>query len=136
VKPALLLAASGISSAQVSAALDGLDLDQVKIQPAPGWLALLWGGSVSAMTLGNTVYVTPASLDTDPAKLGLLIVHELVHVHQWAQLGAVRFLWRYLSGYLRGRFTGLSHQDAYRAIPFEVEARQLASQMEGPIGPI
>jgi hypothetical protein len=48
----------------------------------------------------------------------------------------VRFLWRYLSGYLRGRFTGLSHQDAYRAIPFEVEARQLASQIEGPIGPI
>ncbi|MGZ8754156.1 MAG: eCIS core domain-containing protein [Acidimicrobiia bacterium] len=136
MKPALLLAASGISSAQVSAVLDGLDLDQVEIQPAPGWMAFLWGGSVSAMTLGNTVYVTPASLDTDPAKLGPLIVHELVHVHRWAQLGVLRFLWRYLSGYLRGRFTGLSHQDAYRAIPFEVEARQFASQMEGPIGPI
>ena len=136
MKPALLLTASGISPVQVSAALDGLGLDQVDVRPAPGWLIRLWGGTVTAMTLGTKIYVRPASLDTDPAQLGPLIVHELVHVHQWGQLGVVRFLWRYVAGYLKGRFAGLSHQGAYRAIPFEVEARQIASQMEGPIGPV
>jgi hypothetical protein len=135
VNPALLLTASGMSPVDVSSALGGLDLDQVDVRPAPRWLTRLWGGAVSAMTLGTTVYVRPDSLDTDPAKLGPLIMHELVHVHQWAQLGVVRFLWRYTVGYLKGRFAGLSHQAAYQAISFEVEARQIASQMEGPIGP-
>lgn len=136
MNPALLLTASGISPVQVSVALDGLDLALVEIRSAPVRLTRLWGGAVGAMTLGTKVYVRPDLLDTDPAKLGPLIVHELVHVHQWAQLGVLRFLWRYLAGYLKGRFAGLSHQSAYRAIPFEVEARQIASRMEGPIGPV
>jgi len=39
-----------------------------------------------------------------------------------------RFLWRYLGAYLRGRAGGLSHQQAYNAIPLEVEARNLAGR--------
>jgi len=136
VKPAPLLAASGISPAQVAVALGGLDLDQVDIRPAPVWLTRLWGKTISAMALGTRVYIHSGSLDQDPSDLGPLIVHELAHVHQWAQLGVLRFLWRYLGGYLRGRFSGLSHEQAYRAIPLEVEAREFANQMQGPIGPV
>lgn len=136
MKPAPLLTASGISPGEVAAALGGLDLDQVDIRPAPVWLTRLWGKTISAMTLGTRVYVKSASLDRDPSDLGVLIVHELVHVHQWAQLGAIRFLWRYVIGYLRGRFSGLSHQEAYRTIPIEVEAREVANHLQGPIGPV
>jgi hypothetical protein len=121
---------------QVAAALGGLDLDQVDIRPAPVWLTRLWGTTISAMTLGTRVYIQSASLDRDPSDLGLLIVHELAHVHQWAQLGVLRFLWRYLGGYIRGRFSGLSHHEAYRAIPIEIEAREFAAQLQGPIGPV
>ncbi|MDH3261535.1 MAG: hypothetical protein OEM81_14275 [Acidimicrobiia bacterium] len=136
MKPALLLTASGISPEAVSSLLAGLDLDRVEIRPAPGWLTRLWGSTITAMALKTRVYIKPDVLGSHPAALGPLIVHELVHVHQWAQLGFLRFLWRYLGGYLKGRFAGLSHQNAYRAIPIEVEAREIATQMEGPIGPV
>lgn len=136
MNPGPLLTASGISPVKVVEALDGLDLDQVDIRPAPAWLTRLWGTTISAMTLGTRIYVQPTSLDLDPSDLGRLIVHELVHVHQWAQLGVLRFLWRYLSRYLQGRLTGLTHQEAYRSIPIEVEAREVANQLQGPIGPV
>lgn len=52
-----------------------------------------------------------------------LLAHELVHVRQWRELGAVRFLVRYLGAYARGRWRGLGHSAAYEAIPLEAEAR-------------
>lgn len=55
-----------------------------------------------------------------------LLAHELVHVRQWRELGAARFLVRYLSAYARGRWRGLGHKAAYEAIPFEAEARAVA----------
>jgi len=55
-----------------------------------------------------------------------LLAHELVHVRQWRELGPIRFLWRYLGAYVRGRLRGLGHRQAYAAIPFEREARALA----------
>lgn len=73
---------------------------------------------VAAMTLGGLVFIRRDHLDDER-----LLAHELVHVRQWRDLGVVRFLWRYLSAYARGRLGGLSHQAAYLAIPLEVEAR-------------
>ena len=136
MSPVPLLTASGILPGQVSSALGGLDLDQVDVRPAGRLLTKLWGNTVSAMTLGTRIYVKPDLLDSDPTRLGPLIVHELVHVRQWADLGVLRFLWRYISGYLSGRFTGLSHPEAYRAIPIEIEARELSARLEGPFGPV
>lgn len=136
MNPITLLTASGIPPVRVSSALPGLNLQRVVIRPAPAWLTRVWGRAISAMALRTTIYIRPDTLQTDPSKLGPLIVHELIHVHQWLQLGVVRFLWRYLAGYLRGRLTGLSHQDAYRAIPLEVEAREVADRLQGPVGPV
>jgi hypothetical protein len=136
MNPVSLLTASGISPAEVSMALGGLDLDRVTVASAPGWLTKLWGSTVSAMTLRTRIYIKPDLLENDPADLGWLIVHELVHVRQWAQLGVLRFLWRYVAGYLQGRLTGLAHPDAYRSIPIEIEARELAAQLQGPVGPV
>jgi hypothetical protein len=51
-----------------------------------------------------------------------------VHVRQWREFGAARFLFRYLGAYARGRWRGLGHQAAYEAIPLEAEARALAGR--------
>lgn len=56
-----------------------------------------------------------------------LLAHELVHVHQWRELGVVGFLARYLRAYLSGLVRLRSHRAAYLAIPAEVEARAEAA---------
>jgi hypothetical protein len=73
---------------------------------------------VAAMTLGRWVLVRRGS-DRDVG----LIAHELVHVQQWREHGAIPFLTRYLSDYVRGRLRGEPHWTAYTAIAFESEAR-------------
>ncbi|HLJ09245.1 MAG TPA: DUF4157 domain-containing protein [Acidimicrobiia bacterium] len=78
---------------------------------------------VAAMTVGRVIL-----LRRDHRGDRALLAHELVHVRQWRELGAGRFLWRYLGAYVRGRTAGLGHQRAYEAIPLEVEARQLAGR--------
>jgi uncharacterized protein DUF4157 len=78
---------------------------------------------VAAMTLGRVIL-----LRRDHADDTALLAHELVHVRQWRELGAARFLWRYLGAYARSRAAGLSHQRAYETIPLEVEARTLAGR--------
>lgn len=94
------------------------DLERARVVPVP-WLP----PGVAAMTLGHLVLLHRRHLD-DPD----LLAHELVHVRQWRELGAPRFLWAYLTAYLRGRLRGLGHREAYRAIPLEVEAREVAGR--------
>ncbi len=78
---------------------------------------------IAGMTLGRWILVRRGhEHDLD------LIAHELVHVRQWRQLGAARFLVRYLGAYARGRSRGLGHQAAYEAIPLEAEARAFAGR--------
>jgi Domain of unknown function (DUF4157) len=73
---------------------------------------------IAGMTLGRWILLRRGhEHDRD------LIAHELVHVRQWRELGAVRFLVRYLGAYARGRWRGLRHHAAYEAIPLEAEAR-------------
>ncbi|HUF83653.1 MAG TPA: hypothetical protein VMQ81_03570 [Acidimicrobiia bacterium] len=76
---------------------------------------------IAGMTLGRWILLRRGhEHDAD------LVGHELVHVRQWRELGLVRFLWRYLGAYFRGRLRGLGHGDAYAAIPLEQEARALS----------
>jgi hypothetical protein len=78
---------------------------------------------VAAMTFGPLILLRRDHHDDEA-----LLAHELVHVRQWRELGAPRFLWRYLGAYARGRRAGLGHRPAYEAIPLEVEARELAGR--------
>ena len=94
-----------------------VDTDRVRIIVV-AWLT----PGVVAMTIDRFVFVRRGH-ETDVE----LIAHELVHVEQWRELGAIRFLVRYLRGYIDGRRAGLGHWDAYRAIPFEAEARLRSS---------
>jgi hypothetical protein len=94
------------------------DVARARILDVP-WLT----PGVAAMTLGRVIL-----LRRDHAGDEALLAHELVHVRQWRELGALRFLWRYLGAYARGRAAGLDHGQAYEAIPLEVEARDLAGR--------
>ena len=90
-----------------------VDAERVRLIVVP----VLTPGIV-AMTVGRFVFLRRGHEDD----VGLL-AHEVVHVEQWRELGAPRFLYQYFGAYLRGRARGLGHWDAYRAIPFEAEAR-------------
>lgn len=83
----------------------------------------LWvGGPVprgySGVTLGSLVIMREDCRNPES-----LLAHELAHVEQFRELGAVRFLWQYSTAYLRFRLQGYSHRAAYWRIPLEVEAR-------------
>ena len=95
-----------------------VDVARARIVDVP-WLT----PGVAAMTLGPVILLRKGHA-ADEA----LLAHELVHVRQWRELGAARFLWRYLGAYARGRAAGLGHARAYEAIPLEVEARELAGR--------
>jgi hypothetical protein len=71
----------------------------------------------AAITIGPVV-----SVRRDRAQDEALLAHELVHVRQWRDHGAVGFVGRYLGAYLRWRLRGYPHAGAYRRIPLEVEA--------------
>jgi hypothetical protein len=122
-----LLQAGGIDSVRVRLLIQPIEPDSVRIRPAPGILRRMWGREIRAMTLRNTILLDPTLLSAAQDRAGTLLVHELVHVRQWHDLGVSRFLWRYLVAYLRGRFDGLGHRGAYLGIPLEVEARESAA---------
>ena len=94
------------------------DLDRARLVRVP----VLTPG-IAGMTLGRWILLRHGhEHDRD------LIAHELVHVRQWRELGAVRFLACYLGAYARGRRRGLGHRAAYEAIPLEAEARLVSGR--------
>lgn len=94
------------------------DLDRARLVYVP----VLTPG-IAGMTLGRWVLLRRGhEQDAD------LIAHELVHVRQWRELGAVRFLVRYLGAYVGGRWRGLGHRAAYESIPLETEARLVSGR--------
>jgi hypothetical protein len=85
----------------------------------PFWLRPFLQRGVAAITLGRRVYIAS---DVAEAELERIIRHELVHVRQVAELGVIRFYWRYLREYVANRRAGMSAGEAYRRISFEQEA--------------
>lgn len=80
---------------------------------------------MDGMTVGRFILVLR---DDDHSGHRLLLAHELVHVEQYAQLGTVRFLWRYVREYLAHLRRLRNHMQAYRAISLEVEARAVSGR--------
>ena len=89
-----------------------------------GFLMALWDAPPAAVTLGCTVFVPDAAYF---ARLALaeqaaLLAHEAVHIRQWQQLGAWRFVQRYVREYFRTRREGVGTHDPHRGIDLEREA--------------
>jgi len=121
-----LLVARGLDSFRLRLLIYPIQPESVQVRPVPRLMKRFWGKGIRAMTLRRTIFVDPAFLSEPQGRSGVLLVHELVHVRQWHDLGVLRFLWRYMGGYLRGRLSGLGHREAYLGIELEVEARRLA----------
>lgn len=51
-----------------------------------------------------------------------LINHEQIHLNQIKKDGVLKFYFNYFKEYFIGRMKGMSHQEAYRNISYEVEA--------------
>ncbi|MFV0260510.1 MAG: hypothetical protein ACK5PP_18915 [Acidimicrobiales bacterium] len=81
-------------------------------------------GPFVGITLGRFVFVArdiPAHVPSS------LLAHELVHVRQWHELGAIGYLWAYLGDFGREVRRHRSWLPAYRDIDAEREARRIAA---------
>ncbi len=122
-----LLAAGGLDTIRLRLLIEPVTLESVEVSPAPGWMRRIWGRGIRAMTLGSRIFVDPSILAPLERSGEVLLVHELIHVRQWREHGVLGFLYRYLADYLKGRFSGKGHRQAYLDIGLEVEARRLAA---------
>lgn len=112
----------------------------VWLTPASSSARRFWAKGIVAITMPWAIYVTPAVFDRiaasgEPGHYGQLVVHELVHLHQYRTAGPIRHVWRYSLDYVRGRLSGLGHWDAYRGVAAEVEARTIAAEFRPTRGP-
>jgi RHS repeat-associated protein len=124
--PSGLFPLSKCAKDRLSPYFPDLDLDDVDLQLGVPWpVQVVMGGDVNAFTLGNTVYVDPAAYDESSAAGLGLIGHELEHVRQFQRAGGVvSFGGDYIGEYISNRRAGQNHDDAYRNIPYEGEARR------------
>ncbi len=79
------------------------------------WVLKFFPKHIAGVTLGKRVFCRGV------AKVSLLR-HEFTHIKQITDLGIVKFYWQYLCYFISGLRVGKSWDEAYRAIPFEVEA--------------
>ncbi len=77
----------------------------------------------------HNVYFAPGSYRVDTIQGLALIAHEVAHCRQYHQHGVWRFRARYLAAYFNNRWRGMDHLQAYRNIPFEIEAREVEAQV-------
>ncbi len=92
---------------------------------------------VHGITLGRRIFVMPDLISNDfenRRKLPLeLAAHEIVHVLQYKKDGFTKFFYKYLSSFwknLRAKknWDSVARQQAYRDIPYEREAREIAAR--------
>ena len=76
--------------------------------------------AADGMTIGRFVFLRDDNISKSGSSL---IAHELVHVRQFAEMGAFRFFSAYLSAYFKNLWRLKNHRQAYLQIPLEQEAR-------------
>ncbi len=92
---------------------------------------------VHGITFGRHIFIKPKLITKDfenRRKLSLeLVAHEIVHVLQYKKEGTIKFFYKYLTSYWRNlqtkkNWNADSRLEAYREIPFEREAREIAAK--------
>lgn len=119
------LEAGGISPQAMAAVAPTVDPEHLLIREARPWFERIVLRTSAAVALPYVVYVRAAVYRRKRDELTDLVIHEVIHVHQWRDEGYVRFAFIYVGDYLKRRLRGASHRDAYRAIRYETEARRL-----------
>lgn len=123
-----ILARAGLDSEELRSELSPVRPEEVNVWPASRYVRALWRSGITGVTIWKLVLVDPDLMRGDVQRLGRLVIHELVHVRQFAQRGYLRFMSRYLYEYMSARLRGESHHDAYRGISAETEAREVAAR--------
>lgn len=92
---------------------------------------------IHGITFSGHIFVLPTLLKKKSEQKNNLpedlVVHEIAHVLQYKREGFVRFLYKYLRDYRHNlqkykKLDELSRHLAYRDIPFEIEAREIAEK--------
>lgn len=77
-------------------------------------------GGYAGITFGRFIFLAnPIPADGTST----LLAHELVHVGQYSEIGMPRYIYAYLKSFFPDLFRMRNWNQAYRAIPFEEEAR-------------
>lgn len=124
-----LLRETGYDTDELRGAIAPVDPNQVNVWPASSVTRRFWGPGIRGVTLWRWVLVDPDMIRGERDRLARLVIHELVHVRQFAELGYLRFMARYLSDYVGSRLDGMSHHEAYLAISAEREAREVTARV-------
>jgi hypothetical protein len=123
------LEAGSIDPSDLARVAPRVDPERLLVREAQPWFERIVLRNSAAIALPYVVYMR-ASVYTRPrAQLTGLVIHELVHVDQWREEGYVRFALSYLTQYLKERMRGRAHDEAYRAISYEVDARRHTDDM-------
>lgn len=92
---------------------------------------------VHGITFGRQIFILPSLVShTANQKLKLpenLVVHEITHVLQYKREGILKFIYKYLKSYWNNlnqkkKWDINARQQAYLAIPYEIEARRAAAE--------
>ena len=102
--------------------------DRINVWPASKLPMSLWRPGIEGQAHGRVILVDPKVLRGDRLRLARLVVHELIHVRQYASSGYLRFTASYVTEYLMGRLGGKSPRQAYLDISHEREARELTAR--------
>lgn len=87
------------------------------------WLPPLLGAS--AITLGHNIIYAKKQSNVNPQ----LRNHEMIHVEQCERYTTFGFFMLYFFYYLKERFNGKDHWQAYYANPLEIEAFERQSEV-------
>ncbi len=92
---------------------------------------------IGGITIGKRIYISPDKFRISEKQLlrinEELVVHEITHVLQYRREGFGRFLWLYLRSYItnlkkKSKYDLQARAEAYFDIPYEIEARKIASK--------
>lgn len=84
-------------------------------------------GGYAGITFGRFIYLAKP---IPPDGTSTLLAHELVHVGQYFEIGIPRYIYLYLKSFFPDLFRMKNWNQAYRAIPFEIDARQVTSRWQ------
>jgi hypothetical protein len=88
--------------------------------------------NADAFVLGRRIFLSrdaAAEIVSGSERGSRILAHELEHVRQYVRHGIAPFLLRYTADYVRARFSGASHGEAYLSIAFEREAFLAADRL-------
>lgn len=101
----------------------GYDLSAIRIHEHLPWYVKRFSPiNLWAYTSGNKIFFAEDCYDPHSNEGIALIAHEITHCCQYKQYGNFRFRIAYLKCFFAGKRAGMSDQQAYANIAFEIEA--------------